>query len=184
MGIADELQKLEQLRRSGTLTDAEFVQAKAVLLTNPPVPTNVQIGSILEDQLAEVRYHNELARIDREWEIQRRQFQMVGRYGRVYTPTFGLGLATAVGGGFFGAFWTVMAFAITSVFPDDRPFGIIKLIFPFFGIIFTATAIGLGLYNCVRAQLYKEAFRAYQEKHRQTVSANESVERYAPHGPQ
>jgi hypothetical protein len=31
MSIADELQKLEQLRRSGALTDAEYAQAKAAV---------------------------------------------------------------------------------------------------------------------------------------------------------
>jgi hypothetical protein len=32
MGLADELQKLDALRRQGALSDAEFAQAKATLL--------------------------------------------------------------------------------------------------------------------------------------------------------
>ncbi|WP_020470463.1 NfeD family protein [Zavarzinella formosa] len=36
-GLADEFQKLQKLRDAGTLTDAEFTEAKAALLKNPPV---------------------------------------------------------------------------------------------------------------------------------------------------
>jgi len=36
MGLADELRKLQELRDAGTLSDAEFAQAKAALLKNPP----------------------------------------------------------------------------------------------------------------------------------------------------
>lgn len=35
MALSDELRKLQELRDSGSLTDAEFVQAKARLLTEP-----------------------------------------------------------------------------------------------------------------------------------------------------
>ena len=44
MNIADEIQKLEDLRRSGALNEAEFAQAKAVVLasqhTSPPAPAS------------------------------------------------------------------------------------------------------------------------------------------------
>ena len=36
MNIADEIQKLSDLHRSGALSDAEFETAKAKLLTGPP----------------------------------------------------------------------------------------------------------------------------------------------------
>lgn len=35
MNVADELQKLQQLRESGAISDEEFAQAKAKLLTTP-----------------------------------------------------------------------------------------------------------------------------------------------------
>ena len=38
MNIADEIQKLSDLHRSGALSDAEFETAKAKLLTGPPAP--------------------------------------------------------------------------------------------------------------------------------------------------
>jgi phage shock protein PspC (stress-responsive transcriptional regulator) len=38
MSIADELNKLEGLRQRGSLSEAEFLQAKAQLLESPPTP--------------------------------------------------------------------------------------------------------------------------------------------------
>jgi hypothetical protein len=43
MTLADELQKLEQLHRSGALSDEEFAKAKAALLHGPP-PAPPQAG--------------------------------------------------------------------------------------------------------------------------------------------
>jgi hypothetical protein len=47
MSVADELMKLEQLRQSGTLSDAEFEVAKSRLLAPaPPPPAPPQDNSI------------------------------------------------------------------------------------------------------------------------------------------
>ncbi len=168
MGITDELQKLVQLRTSGTLTDAEFAQAKAVLLSNPQASASTDESTFLTEQLLVLRRQNELAQIDREWEIERRQFQMLGRYGRTFTPTIGMGIATAIVGGIFGIFWTVFAFTITnasdkfSIEPDG--FAIVRTIFPILGVLVTCLSIGRGIYCCVLAHGYNEAYRAYQAK--------------------
>ena len=182
MGIADELQKLQQLRHNGTLTDQEFAQAKSQLLANPPVESP-QLTPFIEDQLKAVRHQNELTRIDREWEIERRQFQMQGRYGRVFTPTIGMGIATAVFGGIFGAFWTVIAFTITnastSMLPGMGPgiglFGIIGTVFPLIGVVFTVGAIGRGIYCVIQAQRYNEAYSAYKERHIRVAAGQDSA---------
>jgi uncharacterized protein involved in exopolysaccharide biosynthesis len=41
MSLADELQKLEQLRSSGALSEDEFKQAKAKLISTPGTPPPV-----------------------------------------------------------------------------------------------------------------------------------------------
>ncbi|MCX5672758.1 MAG: DUF4870 domain-containing protein [Planctomycetota bacterium] len=51
MTIADELQKLEQLHRSGVLFDEEFAKAKAALLCGPP-PAPPQAGPAAADPAA------------------------------------------------------------------------------------------------------------------------------------
>lgn len=48
MNIADEIQKLDNLRASGALTEAEYNKAKARVLDGPP-PAPVGSGAPLED---------------------------------------------------------------------------------------------------------------------------------------
>ena len=56
MSLVDELTKLEELRRSGALSEAEFTKAKAMLLSAAPAGSQQQLCDHLADQLAEVRY--------------------------------------------------------------------------------------------------------------------------------
>jgi len=50
MNIADELQKLQQLRDSGAISDEEFTQAKAKLLTTPSSGMDALFGSTNTEQ--------------------------------------------------------------------------------------------------------------------------------------
>lgn len=163
MSLADELAKLEDLRRSGALTDAEFTQAKAKLLAGG-APATDAVADRLADQLAETRYQNELERVDREWQIEREKYMVADKYGRRHIPTTGTGKLTAVGGGIFGAFWTIMAFSITSGAPDAGPFSIAKIFFPLFGVAFTIGAIAYGIHLTGKAEAYNRAFAAYQAR--------------------
>lgn len=160
MSLADELVKLEELRRSGALTDAEFTQAKAALLAGPASAADAPLA----EHLAEVRYQNELARLDREWEIERQQYLIADRYGRRHVPTAGMGMGSAVVGGVFGIFWTIMAASMTSGAPDFGAFSLIRVVFPLFGVLFTAAAVGYGLYAYSRAQKYDVAYRDYRAR--------------------
>jgi hypothetical protein len=164
MGIADELQKLEQLHRRGSLSDEEFAKAKTALLADPSGPADRELGEHLSAQLADVRSEQELARIDREWELERQQYLVADRYGLRRVPTTGMGIGVAVVGGVFGALWTVMATAITSAAPDFGPFSIAKVVFPLLGVVFIVAAVGMGVYVHSRALKYEEAFRAYRAR--------------------
>src|SRR5437764_601090 len=136
MSIADELQKLEDLRRSGALSETEFARAKAAVLAGAAAPARPAVEQHLADQLGEVRYQNELARLDREWEAERERYMITDRYGRRYLPTPGMGIGMAIVGGVFGVLWTVMAVAITGSAPDVGAFSIAKAVFPLFGVVF------------------------------------------------
>src|SRR5205085_1477539 len=103
MSLADEIKKLEELRWNGTLTDDEFARAKASLLAAHGAPAepaaaggDAAVAGNLAGQLAEVRYQNELARIDREWEAEKEQYAVTDRYGRRQLPTTGMGIGIAV----------------------------------------------------------------------------------------
>lgn len=164
MSLVDELAKLEQLHRSGALSDNEFSQAKAALLNQATAGAEQSHGEHLADHLAEVHYQNELAQIDREWQIERQQHLIRGRFGAVQEPSAGMGIGVAVGGGLFGTFWLIMAVAITAVMPDFGPFSAAKVIFPLVGVLFIGVAIGFGIYVYSRAQKYQQAFAAYKER--------------------
>src|SRR5687768_11739867 len=97
MSIADELSKLEDLRRRGVLNESEFEKAKAAVLAGGAAPAgDAPVVEHLSAQLAEVRYQNELARLDREWEIDREQYMITTKYGRRHVPTPGGSIAGAV----------------------------------------------------------------------------------------
>jgi hypothetical protein len=164
MGLADEIQQLADLRHQGTLTDAEFEQAKAALLAGLTSPAQQPLGDHLSEQMSEVRHENKLARIDREWEIDRRQYLITDKHGHQLVPTSLMGIGSAVLGGIFGVIWTSIAISITSGAPDFGPFAIAKVAFPLFGVVFTVFAIGWGLRCHSRAQQYDAAFRAYQAR--------------------
>jgi hypothetical protein len=131
MGIADELAKLEELRRQGALSESEFAKAKAAVLGGAQTALPPEsLGRHLSDELAEVKYQNEIARIDREWEMERVQYLITNRYGRSQVPTQGLGVGVALVGGIFGALWTAFAFAITTSAPEVGPFAVARYVFP------------------------------------------------------
>ena len=166
MSLADEIKKLEELRWNGTLTDAEFARAKAALLAKheaPAEPAGAPAPAATGD-LAEIRYQNELARIDREWEMEREKYTVANKYGVRSVPTTTMGIAAAAVGGIFGIIWTIMAIAITSGAPDVGPFSVAKVIFPVIGVALTIAAIAYGIYCYNKAVAYNEAFAAYQAR--------------------
>jgi hypothetical protein len=168
MSLAEEIKKLEDLRWNGTLTDEEFARAKAALIAKledqaEPGHKGEAAGAVAS-QLAEVRYQNELARIDREWEIEKEKYLVTGKHGRRHVPTVAAGRAISIIGGVFGLFWTLIAFSITSDAPDEGPFRFTRIFFPLFGIAFTGGAVWLGIYMARKAEEYNRALTAYQER--------------------
>ena len=115
-------------------------------------------------QLAEVRYQNELARIDREWAIEREKYMVTGQHGRRIIPTTGAGIGSAIGIGVVGVIWTIMSFAITGGAPDEGPFAIAKLVFPLFGVAVTVGGIVMGIYVFNKAEVYNAAFAEFQRR--------------------
>jgi hypothetical protein len=158
MSLADDLAKLEELRHSGALSESEFAKAKQAILSGSLNADQHQ----LDEHLVEVKYQNELNRIDREWDIERQQYFITNRAGVRGIPTTTDGTVSAVAGGVFGTLWTILAISMTSSGPDAGPFSLVKVIFPVFGVIFTAAAIGYGVNAYNKAQKYQRAFWAYK----------------------
>jgi len=128
-----------------------FPQIKAALQASSAPPPGQEVGQQLSDQLAEVRYQTELARLDREWEIERQtHFITIGRTGRIHVlPTYGSGIAYAVFGAVLGLVMTIMG----------NPSYL-----PFIGLVFAVLGIASGIYQCLRAKAYQKALADYESR--------------------
>src|SRR5690348_5211282 len=87
MNLADELQKLQELHRSGALTDEEFAAAKAAVLAKGNTEAAAPTEPVLKEHLDEVKRQNQLAQLDREWQNEREQYMIQGRNGMRMVPT-------------------------------------------------------------------------------------------------
>jgi len=155
MSIVDELKQLQDLHDHGTLTDEEFAEAKARIISGGPSDQQVQIASLQREQ----SLANQLAELDRSWEIEREQYMMTGRYGRRYLPTTGGSVVGAIVIAVFGLFWMVMASQTGA--PG---------IFPLFGVIFIVVGVGSALSGSGKAQQYREAESRYQSRRAELTS--------------
>ena len=151
MSIADELEKLDELRRRGVLSSAEFEVGKRKIL-------NGDGGAVRLSQFDELQKHNEVAELDREWELERENYQVRGKYGQRYTPS----KASSVIGGVvivaFGIFWTAMAASISSGMPG------IGSVFPLFGVLFIIGGVAMSIRGFVKAEQYAQAEDQYRRR--------------------
>ena len=162
MSLADELTKLEELRRSGALTDAEFGQAKAALLA---APAGNGATDNLAAQLGEVRFQNELARVDREWGIEKEKYKLTGRYGARYLPTKGMGVASVAVGCGFGVFWIAMSSLLFAEMREEHgpPAGLMAS-FVLIGVAVIGGLIWYGIHVIRKAEAYGKARAAYRAR--------------------
>lgn len=102
--------------------------------------------------LRDIKRQNEIERIDREWELERKQYDIQGR-----TPDAVLGnsiglMIVAVIMGVFGAFWTVSASQMGAGG------------FSLFGLVFVGFAVWLGYQSMTGGSKYLEAKERYLER--------------------
>lgn len=179
MSLADELAKLEELRGKGALSESEFAAAKKTLLAEAaPSAAPALPADALAAQLEEVKFQNELAQLDREWELEREQYMVAGRYGHRYIPT---AAGSAFGGLLvvgFGILWTVIAFIMAvsgSRFLAEHPMAgpaesMIPWIFPCFGILFVIAGAVMSVKSHAQAQKYEQAHANYQRRRRELLA--------------
>lgn len=163
MALSDELQKLEELRRNGTITDDEFEMAKRKVLEAPQ-------DGVRYDQFELIKAQNEVAQLDRAWELERGKYMVPGRYGQRYIPD----KATSVLGGIlvvgFGIFWTIMASSMSS-FSGMGGFSM----FPLFGVLFILFGAGMSISAFVKAGQYRNAQQRYLRRRREILNRNRTT---------
>lgn len=168
--IADELERLQNLHENGTLTDAEFAEAKASVLRREGVTASAAVSMpptdiSMQSHLKHVRLQNDLEQLDREWLMDREKYMSSTRRGGRQLPNrAGAILGLVIGGG-FSIFWTVMAFGITSLMPFNA-----AKIFPLFGLLFLVAIIWGSITEFNKAGAYEKAEQRYEERRAQLVS--------------
>lgn len=163
MSIPQQLEKLASLHRDGILTDEEFEVAKRRVITEGPATSDRSDSSA---QLEEIARQNELARIDREWQLEREKYEVHGKYGARYIPT----KHGSVGMGVFCVFFGVIWMSFTSEFPGGS--GLFAL-FPLFGLIPTVAGIGFAVVGFQKASHYERARQRYHRRRREMLSSTE-----------
>jgi hypothetical protein len=167
MGIADELQKLHDLHAAGALNNDEFARAKEALLGQP--------APDVQDQLAEITRHQEVERIDREWEQERERYLVTGSQGGSYVngrhvggypvryiPTRTNSVVSGVLAAGFGLIWMIFTASIGGG------------AFALFGLIFIAFGVGWSMYAYSRAEQYEQAEQRYRERRRRALGGEKA----------
>jgi hypothetical protein len=139
------------IRRTESSTYTELIDALA-----PPL-------NAMAESLGQVAHEQELARIDREWEIEREQYLISNNQGVRQVPNASASVIGGVVITVFGIFWTVMASSITSPFPEREGGGFASL-FPLFGVLFILGGIAMSVYSYQKAQAYEQAYHRYQQR--------------------
>ena len=110
--------------------------------------------------------------MDREWELERENYMVSGKDGQRGVPTRG----EAIGGGVmitvFGIFWTAMAATMLSSAPSGGAFGIAKIAFPLFGVLFIFVGIASSMSAYGKAVRYQSAEDRYRRRRNELSARN------------
>ena len=99
---------------------------------------------------------NDLARLERDWLMERQQYMVMNRYGRRYVPTPAGSLLVAVTVVGFGLVFTVTAFHMV---PDARGDPL-----PYLGMVTIVMGIVVGGLSYARARRYQKAYDRYRRR--------------------
>jgi hypothetical protein len=164
MTIADELWKLDELRRNGAISHDEFELGKRKSLEG-----SQDAGR--SAQLEEIKIQNEISQLDREWELERENYLVAGRNGYQSIPDKSSSVIMGVSMVAFGIFWTVTS-AYTNGFGRDGTIGL----FPWFGVFFSVFGGGLSIHAFLKASRYEKARQSYQRKRREMLDKKRAAE--------
>ncbi|MBK1790906.1 hypothetical protein [Persicirhabdus sediminis] len=152
MSLVSELEKLEQLHQSGSLSQHEFAIAKRKLLNE-----DSHEQQVADSQLAKI--HNDIEELDRSWLIEREKYMSSGFFGKQRTPSKSNSLIDII--------WIIVLgsyFIIGETFRDLD--------------VYSSTLIGLPFIMCLviaikdykKATNYELAEAVYQKKRKELLA--------------
>lgn len=110
----------------------------------------------IADDVAQLRYESELARIDREWEEERRKYLVTDKHGGTHEPSAVRGIIAGLIAAGFGGF-----FALTS------SSGGAPAIFPIFGVLFIVIGLVVAATSVTGSAAYQAAYERYRQRRAQ-----------------
>jgi len=155
--LAEQLRQISELHASGSLNDAEFGAAKARLLGESTPPQNT-LTALLALQ-------NEVASLDRQWQIEREKYKVNGRYNSSI-PKPGDGAKSGVGIVIFGGIWTAVATFI-AIGATSAGAPAIFWVLPAFGVFVIFAGLSQSGEITRKADDYKQAEAVYKAKRAQ-----------------
>ena len=116
----------------------------------------------LSEQIDELTTLNEIAALDRRWDMQRESFMVQDKHGKRYLPTEGRSLAMGVFTTAGGAIW--MAVALGQGAGS----------FAMFGLLFIGFGIAASLWGFKKAGEFRRARRRYRRQRRELRQTDRS----------
>jgi hypothetical protein len=146
---------LHDLRARGALTDEEFAAAKAAVIARGTDEGGPTVEPALYARLAELEWQAEVARLDREWDLERERYLVSGRHGHRSVPSRGMSVLGGVVMVGFGAVWTALAASMRG--PG---------LFPLFlaGVVMILAGVGIGISTYSKAVAYERAQDDYRRR--------------------
>ena len=137
MSISDELEKLAELRREGVLSDDEFEIAKQKVLHG-------ESDTSANEQLEDIKNQNEIAQLDRQWDIEREKLMTYSEHGHRRVPSKN---GSLIGGVVFCGFGLFM-----------------MTITPAIGLIAIVLGVGASAFSFFKAGKYQAAEQNYKRR--------------------
>ncbi len=163
MSLADELERLQALHDSGTLTDSEFADAKAkVLAENQPSATVASSG--VQRDLRRLQIQNEILSLDQSWSDEREDYMLHGRYGSRSVPNESSSMSAAV---FLCVLFLIVGIVGASI-SGGTPI-VVMSVLGFLG------GIWCGFYYSAKAGIYDAAYEQYQQERRDLTDQLEAL---------
>ncbi len=155
MNIVEELERLQELYRNGTLTEEEVRQAKAAILAKAGEKQPTENTQAVHQQLQELQKQNAILKMDRDWLEERTQHMWQDDFGNAREPKEWMWKFVAIFGTIFGLCMFALGLSIGGVAVCVG--GVVAL------IIIVAFA-GCSAWYYSKYDRYKKAYAAYQER--------------------
>ncbi len=152
MSLVSELEKLEQLHQSGSLSQHEFAIAKRKLLNDDSLDQQVADSQI-------VKIQNDIEELDRSWLIDRENYMNSGMFGKQRTPSKSNSLIDII--------WIIVLgsyFIIAGIFRDRDLYFSILIALPFL------MGLAIAVKDYKKATNYELAEADYQKKRQELLT--------------